>query len=94
MDLAKSLAENLKGVSLVENPVLHVVRQEEYLDHLYPLVGPTPVQTVPKNRKKVEKSSATLMEVVEDDDSDAPSDSKKTKLTFYDVSDGELSDSS
>lgn len=79
MDAKKTIADNLKGITIVEFPIFQVVLDPK---GRYPLVG------TPGNPKmsKVKELSCNP----EDDSS--PLD-KKAKLTFYEVSDGEISDS-
>lgn len=74
MDLGKTLAENLKSVSIVENPIFHVVREDKLNN--YPVVGSS--DPIPK-RHHLQK-----------DEEESPS--KKSRLSYFDVSDGELSD--
>lgn len=76
MEPDKTLAENLKGVVVVEHPVFHLVKPEDF--DRYPLVN----------------SSQPLKARSKEADADGPSDPKKSKMTFYDVSDGEISDDS
>lgn len=79
MDLKKTIANNLKGVTIVEFPIFHVVLDPQ---DRYPLVG-----TNDKPRSSKVKELAT-----NPSDGSSPAD-KKAKLTFYEVSDGEISDS-
>ena len=77
MDFGKTLAVNLKGLSIVENPIFQLVREDKLNN--YPIVGST--DPIPK-RNHNQKN--------EEEEEECPS--KKSKLTFYEVSDGELSD--
>ena len=81
MDLTKSLSENLKGVLIVEHPTFYVS-----LDQNYPLVGDS-TALVTKPAVKIETDSASSSS-----EDEGPSSSKKTRLTFFELSDAELSD--
>lgn len=81
MDLTKSLAENLKGVIIVEHPTFHVS-----LEQKYPLVGDPNAVVKPVAKIETESSSSSS-----EDDEEGPSSSKKSRLTFFELSDGELS---
>ena len=86
MDLAKSIADNLKGVIIVEFPVFHCSID----NHNFPLVGDTSVILRPKPKTVKSETESTTSSSAEDDD-EGPSSSKKSRLTFFELSEGELS---
>jgi len=67
MDLSKTIGDNLKGTTIIEYPIFHVVIDPK---DLFPLYGS---KIVVKHRNEPPE--------------------KKSKLSFFEVSDGELSDS-
>ncbi len=73
------MSDNLKGTVIVEHPIFHVVLDPQ---DRYPLVG-TPLKVREPKVKKEPGNKDTLK--------DDPLE-KKPKLTFFDVSDGELSE--
>lgn len=78
MTLDKTLAENLKGTIVVEHPIFHVVLDPQ---DKYPLVGtPLTEEELAKKRStsRCEKKKGSM--------------EKKQKLTFFELSDGELSE--
>lgn len=85
MDLTKTLADNLKGAVVVEHPTFHVDDARASADR-YPRVdgsNPTSSSSAIGNGKPAKKSQAVS------NIGDVPM-KKKAKLTFYEVSDGEL----
>ena len=80
ISLDKTLSDNLKGTVIVEHPIFHVVLDPQ---DRYPLVG-TPL--------KVRESKVKINPGNKNNQTDGESSEKKPKLTFFDVSDGELSE--
>lgn len=83
ISLEKTLSDNLKGTIIVEHPIFHVVIDPQ---DRYPLVG-SPLKVSESTRPKVKKNISNTG----DNQADDPVE-KKAKLTFFDVSDGELSE--
>lgn len=83
MNLNKTLSDNLNGTVIVEHPIFEVVLDPE---DQYPLVGTTAPVRKPQLKRRAPEFS--------NDNKICDSDEKKSKLTFFDVSDGELSETS
>ena len=75
------MSDNLKGTVIVEHPIFQVVLDPE---DRYPLIG-TPIR-VREPKVKLEKTGATTSSGDNEHDG---SEGKKSKLTFFEVTDDE-----